>query len=61
MEKAANKFEEGAKTQEEAQGITLSQNDIVLYSSKYVSYCLRLFFLYSFCDRYANSVLIVNK
>lgn len=36
MEKAASKFEEGAKAQEEAQGIILSQEDMSLYSSKYV-------------------------
>ncbi|KFH61974.1 hypothetical protein MVEG_12128 [Podila verticillata NRRL 6337] len=41
MEKAANKFEEGAKAQEEAQGITLSQEDMALYSSKKEEVALR--------------------
>lgn len=44
MEKAANKFEESAKAQEEAQGITLSQEDMALYSSKYVLRRFRILF-----------------
>ncbi|KAF9360946.1 Structural maintenance of chromosomes protein 1 [Mortierella sp. AD094] len=41
MEKAAAKFEEEARVQEEARGVTLSQEDLSLYSSKKEEVALR--------------------
>ncbi|KAF9116235.1 Structural maintenance of chromosomes protein 1 [Mortierella sp. AM989] len=41
MEKAAAKFEEEARAQEEARGVTLSQEDLLLYSSKKEEVALR--------------------
>lgn len=37
LEKAATKFENEAKIQEEARGVTLSQEDMAIYSTKYVA------------------------
>lgn len=36
LEKAASKFEEEAKIMEEARGVILSQEDMAIYSAKYV-------------------------
>lgn len=37
LERAAANFEREAKIQEEARGVTLSQEDLEVYSSKYVA------------------------
>ncbi|KAF9132579.1 Structural maintenance of chromosomes protein 1 [Mortierella sp. 14UC] len=41
LEKAATKFEQEAKVQEEARGVTLSQEDLAVYSSKKEEVALR--------------------
>ncbi|KAF9903578.1 Structural maintenance of chromosomes protein 1 [Linnemannia zychae] len=41
LEKAASKFEQEAKIQEEARGVTLSQEDLAVYSSKKEEVALR--------------------
>lgn len=38
LEKAAVQFEKEAKIQEEARGVTLNQEDMATYSSKYVAF-----------------------